>query len=468
MVFYGLLSLLFLTAIWFTKSQSGLGATAITLMAIAAYLLAQKTKLVYLIIGLFVAVGVIYKWDFVAQVSPFGLTNLDQLVQTDLETRHAGSDSMVIRQVVWKGAIDLFRRRPVFGTGVETFAYSYYWTRSPAHNLLSEWDFLYNKAHNEYLNLLATTGILGLGSYLFLIGSILYLLFKNLRIENSLKIENWKLKISEALLFGFVSILITNYFGFSVVPVALFFFLYPAVSIVSSTISPSNLEGDVLTKKKKSKQREYPHGLDSLQYLLLTLVWALALAWAFLILRRWSADISFNHGKALADAGYVGYALPKLEKAVALYPQEPLYRDYLAESYASAALVIQQQYAALPQEEQAKVEDSYYTQRSTYIRQATETIDGVIKDNPYHLNYLKSRAKIELTLAQVDPSFMGSALMTLYKANELAPTDAKILYNIGLLQLELNQPDQAKLAFTKAIELKEDYWQAQQQLDLLK
>ena len=41
------------------------------------------------------------------------------------------------------------------------------------HNLTSEWDFLYNKAHNEYLNYLATTGLFGLGSYLLFIGVFL-------------------------------------------------------------------------------------------------------------------------------------------------------------------------------------------------------------------------------------------------------------------------------------------------------
>jgi len=83
--------------------------------------------------------------------------------------RVGGSDSMDIRKVVWQGAIELGQRYPLFGPGVETFAYTYYWVRPAAHNLLSEWDFLYNKAHNEYLNFLATTGFFGLFSYLLLI-----------------------------------------------------------------------------------------------------------------------------------------------------------------------------------------------------------------------------------------------------------------------------------------------------------
>jgi O-antigen ligase len=52
---------------------------------------------------------------------------------------------------------------------VETFAYSYYNFRPAQHNQLSEWDYLYNKAHNEFLNFLSTTGAFGLATYLLII-----------------------------------------------------------------------------------------------------------------------------------------------------------------------------------------------------------------------------------------------------------------------------------------------------------
>src|SRR3989344_1379759 len=80
---------------------------------------------------------------------------------TQLE--NGGTESGQIRFIVWQGALDIFKHYPIFGSGLETFAYSYYQYRPTSHNLTSEWDFLYNKAHNEYLNYLATTGIVGFG-----------------------------------------------------------------------------------------------------------------------------------------------------------------------------------------------------------------------------------------------------------------------------------------------------------------
>ncbi|MBM3283258.1 O-antigen ligase family protein, partial [Candidatus Gottesmanbacteria bacterium] len=115
------------------------------------------------------------------QVSRFTLpeliSNRQSLPATQLPTKPLGSsiidvgitESGTIRRIVWKGAVDVFSHYPIFGSGVETFAFAYYKFRPSEHNMTSEWDFLYNKAHNEYLNFAATTGVFGIGSYLLIV-----------------------------------------------------------------------------------------------------------------------------------------------------------------------------------------------------------------------------------------------------------------------------------------------------------
>src|SRR5262249_769402 len=44
------------------------------------------------------------------------------------------TDSGDIRKFVWKGAIDAWKSSPLFGTGVETFAFAYYKFRPAGHN----------------------------------------------------------------------------------------------------------------------------------------------------------------------------------------------------------------------------------------------------------------------------------------------------------------------------------------------
>lgn len=155
-----------------------------------------KTNLKIVICILVIAIGSVYGWHRFQTLPPPG---------------PGITDSEAIRMPVWKGAIKIWQRYLIFGSGVETFAYSYYLDRPAEHNLLSEWDFLYNKAHNEYLNILATTGSLGFLSYLSLLGGTIWLIKKN-----------------PSLLGAYVSILVTNFFGFSVVIIGLYFFLIPA------------------------------------------------------------------------------------------------------------------------------------------------------------------------------------------------------------------------------------------------
>lgn len=195
--------LLFFATLLFTKSRSGLLGFAFAFIIfwlpnIKKHFSAFFPTTVYILLA------IIFIWN------PF-MSSSEPPVE-------GVTESGDIRRIVWQGAIDLWKKYPILGTGVETFAYSYYETRPVEHNLTSEWNFIYNKAHNEYLNFAATTGTVGLASYLLLIFTSLKMLTKNRSV----------LKI--ALLSGYVSILVTNFFGFSTVPIALLFFLYPAIA----------------------------------------------------------------------------------------------------------------------------------------------------------------------------------------------------------------------------------------------
>ena len=164
------------------------------------------------------------------------------------------TDSADIRQIVWRGAIDAWHEYPILGSGVETFAFAYYKHKPLAHNATSEWDYLYNKAHNEYLNYLTTTGIVGLGSYL---------LFIVLFVIHFIKTINSKLEIrilSIGLFTGWLSILITNFFGFSVVIINLFFFLIPAFIFILNDKLTSNQALIYPRFNKLNNQKTNPDG----------------------------------------------------------------------------------------------------------------------------------------------------------------------------------------------------------------
>ena len=326
---------------------------------------------------------------------------------------------MAIRRVVWEGALKLGLKYPLFGTGVETFGYSYYWVRPAAHNLTSESDFLYNKAHNEYLNFLATTGFVGLFTYLFLIGSILYLFLNKKADHNDLRFP---------LLLGIISILITNYIGFSVVNIALFFFLYPAIYIS-------------LTNKNTLLSLKL--NLDSTIGILLI---SIITIWAILgLTRAWRADIAYNKGRGNLD---------EAEKAVKLNPQEPIYYAQLGNLNSLVVTqIIVPQIAELPSTASAEIRNQANSVLQKYIDQATDNVNKAQSLNPFNLNILKTKAKTELALATIDPKYLQDALNTLLRIVELSPGESNNHLNLGILYQSLDKPDLAKMAFEKALEL---------------
>ena len=315
-----------------------------------------------------------------------------------------------IRKIVWKGSIDLFKKFPLFGTGVETFAYSYYWTRPLEHNITSEWDFLYNKAHNEYLNYLATTGLVGFIPYILLILAVLFLLLKNSTRNSVLDIKNL------AILSSYISILITNGFGFSVVIVSVFFFLIPTLTVDTSS-------DDSISNHKKLKKI-----IPVLIILFLILIKN--------IFYSYFADIYFAKYESNNSRQEYQLAYQDILTTVSFRPNEPNYLINLSIAAAKMAIL---------------------TKDQTYIDQSIKSSTKAIEISPANINYLKQQAQAYYYLATIDSKYLINTIESMLQANKLAPTDAKILYSTGQFLESAQLLDDAIYYYQQAVELKPNY-----------
>ena len=297
-IFLYFLSILLFAALLFTKSRSAiLGFIVADLIFwIFAFFIKRKSVIVPLIISnlffIFLFLIVSTPWN------PTKIINSEKVQGPALET--GGTESGTIRKIVWKGAFQIWLHYPILGSGPETFAFSYYQFRPVEHNLVSEWDFLYNKAHNEYLNMAATTGTLGILSYLYL-AVMIFLVF--------LKKPNL---FSVSLAAGFSGILIANFFGFSTVSTQLQLFLFPALAI---TINNEKLISKAcrcaVTNNKK---------INSAQKIAIGIILLLTSYFLLLLGRYWYADTLFAKND-----------VSSLQKAIQLSPQEAVFHNKLAE-----------------------------------------------------------------------------------------------------------------------------------------
>jgi putative inorganic carbon (hco3(-)) transporter len=353
-----------------------------------------------------------------------------------------GTNSGKIRSIVWRGAIEVGKAYPLFGSGVETFAFAYYRYRPAEHNMTSEWDYLYNKAHNEYLNYFATTGIVGLGTYLFFIGMFLYSIFRYLFLDKEHTRESI---LIVALSASFISILITNFFGFSVVIINMFLFLIPTFVFL--------LEPQTFLKKEFAYPRAQTSASDDpsvMQWTGITAISLVAFFFLIVLIRFWYADVAYALGSNLNRIQEYQQAYLKLGESVNLRPSEPVFADEFASNNAMIATLLLLQEGASNSAEMQQ-------QSQLLSEQAIKTSNDIVAKYPKNITFWKSRVRLFYALAQADPRYLPFALDAVSHAHDLAPTDAKVSYNLGALYRESGNPEKSIAVLEETIRVKPDY-----------
>ena len=343
--------------------------------------------------------------------------------QTETQLTKPGTETGKIRLIVWKGAIDIFKHYPILGSGVETFAFSYYEFRPAEHNLTSEWDYLYNKAHNEFLNYLATTGSLGFFTYLLLIITFVIVVIMTL----NQKIDSWQKFFLIAALASYTGYHAQNVFGFSVVAIALLFYLIPGfVFVTIQTTTPAKISLPFL---KTSLTAKLARGI-------------VLVAGALLVtgsLNMWLADYYYNQGVSTTNDLE---AYKTLKTAVFLRPDEPLYKASLAGPTIHLATSLD------GDERKAKTVEAF-----NYLDQAKNI-------SPNNINIWQLRLSTLFELAKVENQYLDPAITNAEIIADLAPTQAEHQYNLAFLYNLKGEYQKAQEQLEKTVTLKPDYQEA--------
>jgi len=304
------------------------------------------------------------------------------------------TESFDIRKIVWTGALRLAAEYPLFGTGLETFGYAYYQVRPASHNLTSEWDYLYNRAHNEFLNVLATSGWVGFSAYMVLIVWIVAILaYKGIQARSDFQLILLPITFISVLF----SIIITNFFGFSISVINLYWYLLPAMALTQLP------KGSVLQNKTKISLFQVGFvifvGLILINY----------------ISTYWYADYLYAQADGAIKSENIEAGERLLTNALNLR-YEHVYQDKL--SYALAQLAFVKIY-----NKQTDIAQEMLTRSENLNEQS-------IKASPKNVLYWKTRVKNQYIYYQMtlDKKFLFTGLSALEEAGKLAPTDPKIPY----------------------------------------
>lgn len=137
--------------------------------------------------------------------------------QNEVPKRPAFGDTTGIRLNVWQGTLNLIFSSPrnmLIGTGPETFPYAFLAFRPESMNLTTEWDFVFNKPHNYYLELAANLGLFGLGAYLMMISRV----FKTITNQKTI-----------AYKAGLLGLFVTDFFGWHTVVASMLMYTFMAL-----------------------------------------------------------------------------------------------------------------------------------------------------------------------------------------------------------------------------------------------
>jgi len=208
--------------------------------------------------------------------------------------------SVFVRMHIWEVTLNMIKSSPVLGTGLGTFHIEFPKFKYPDFDLEVPIENLLN-AHNEYLEILAEMGVLGLGVFLWFIFGIFSYAFKYLKNEGRESL------IVTGLISGIAAMLVMSLFSVSVRLTGPAFIFWLLIGLTMTFVSHEPESKKVL--KKAKKERFLPLLLFSLALTAISLI-------AVWHIRMYQANMYLSRGQILLKKDKKAKALLELSKAL--------------------------------------------------------------------------------------------------------------------------------------------------------
>lgn len=220
----GIAASIMVGTVFLSGSRGGMLAILVELVVVAVVVF-RRRRGVRIVLG--VAAFAIFVVGLLTWLGGKEVSSRVASISTEARSEISGG----MRLSIDRDGLQMFRHKPVLGWGVGTFPVVYPQFRSFYTN------FFVNEAHNDYLQLLAETGLCGFG---VLIWFLIVLYRRSLR-----KIGNWSSDVSSAATFACVlsvtGILVHSFFDFNLqIPAnAAIFYVFCSIAAAPSLLQRS-------------------------------------------------------------------------------------------------------------------------------------------------------------------------------------------------------------------------------------
>ena len=438
-IFFLTSSIIQFWALIFTASRAGilgiLTASFVFLILLGKYNLLKFKKVLTVCALTFLSLYLIFGTNLTSRtLEP--LTSIQQKEQNQSQNQELSSqpaslptESAQIRLIVWYGAIDIFKHSPVLGTGPETFAFSYFMFRPAEHNQTTEWDFFYNKAHNEFLNYLATTGVLGFISYIAFLLITFHQLLKDPKKDSPLLDARILNTAAAASVAGY---LVTIFFGFSTVATQTTFFLMIAAILIFDKKNPLKIIDLKILKEKY-------------QFPAILFISIIGFFFFSLIIRIILSDIFIKTAQDYKDIS-PSKSITAYNNAVTVFPVD---NSNLLADYANSL-------AHFSESSERQIDTQTLTQKADEFAKRANAL------SPNNFLIIQKLTKTYILLASLDSKYQSEALSLGENLTRLAPTYPISFLTLAKVQVVSDQEQEAIKSLKIALELKPDYLEAQE------
>ncbi|MBP9816503.1 MAG: tetratricopeptide repeat protein [Candidatus Pacebacteria bacterium] len=328
---------------------------------------------------------------------------------------------------------------PLFGTGPGTFGREWLQHRDRSINDSIFWSVDFTSGIGHVPTSFVTTGVIGVLAWIAFFALFLFFGLRSLLMR--LPTEAWPRFISIASFTGALYVLILAVAALPG-PVTLGIgFLLLGLFIASRP----EAEGRTLTFSQNPR-------IGFALVFALTLLLIASLAYGYVVVSRYVADVSYNQAGTALSAGTYDAAQSAVTRSIALAPQSRTYRLAALIGYARMSQVVNNSSLT-----QAEARDQFQTAVGSAITSALQAT--TLDQNDYQNWAMLGNIYASLVPLTIEGAY-ENAKGAYEKAVALAPTNPSLPYVLGQLEIARGNTEAAEAYLIEAINLKRDYTQA--------
>ena len=454
-LYFLLLSILYVTlmicqsrGIWISISLTLIFAIYIIFKFKLFEVFHKNKKWLILLLVTFLIITIIYSTD-----NPLNKSAIT-VPQRALSTFDKQDPSINARLLIWKTTLEMIKDKPMFGSGIGTFKINYLDYQAEfirSNPYYAKYSGKAEEAHNEYFQMGAELGIVGLGLFFAILFIFYRMVLNYLKKGNS----NKNKIIVLGLIMGITSFLIHSCFAFPLHVPALGSVFFVILGLTMVYLKDFNFSEFYRFKdeKKNGKKRRYL-SLIILFTILILLIMVFSIN--SIVLRPYLAEVYAYKGKENLVLTLYNNALPNFKYAAELDPYNGKILLNLGATYYNMGMF---------EESKNKLNQSikYYNDYNIYrnlglcymqqenYQKAEEEFKHAIYLNPKFIT-----AYVDLAYLYAKQEEYDKAIVEWNKILEIEPDFSEkynVLYFIGMAYQKKEMPDRALEYFVQALQL---------------